>query len=88
MNALLVLCTIVAQIAANDTPLVSLTAALDRQPANEMMKRYLTDKALAALEARKQRYETLKTDEEIQAYQEDLHALSCSSWAVFRRERL
>jgi len=74
MNAFLVLCTIIAQVAANDAPLVSLTAAFDKQPPNEMMKRYLTDKALAALEERKARYETLKTPEEIKAYQADLHA--------------
>lgn len=74
MNAFFVLCTILAQVAANDASLVSLNAAFDGQPSNEMMKRYLTDKALAALEAREQRYETIKTPEEIQAYQEDLHA--------------
>lgn len=74
MKALLIICMMVAQTIAAEAPLVSLKGIFDGQPPNEMMKRYLMDQALAALEIRKKHYEEIKDVDAFLAYQKDLHA--------------
>lgn len=73
MNMILIACMVLVGTAGAADTLASLESPLGGVPASEMMKEYLTDQAITLLEERKARYETLKTEEEIQVYQEDLH---------------
>lgn len=72
MNLLLVTCMVLAAGAGPVENIVSLQEMMEGAVPSEMMKRYLTDAALTALAARKDRYEELETPEAVQAYQEDL----------------
>ena len=74
MNLILIACMVMAGAAGAADTLASLEGQLEGTPPSEMMKGYLTKQAMRLLEERKARYETLKTEAEIQAYQQDLHA--------------
>ena len=74
MNLILMVCIVIAGSTGTANALASLDSQLGGTPPSEMMKRYLTEQANTLLQERKARYETLKTEATIQAYQEDLHA--------------
>jgi len=74
MNVLLIAFMVLAAGAGPVGNILSLQGVMEGAPPSEMMKQYLTDQALTALGARKERYESLKTPESVQAYQDDLRA--------------
>ncbi len=74
MKLILIACIVMAGTAGAADTLASLEGRLDGVAPSEMMKESLTKQAIRLLDERKARYETLKTEEEIRAYQENLRA--------------
>lgn len=74
MKVFLVACLVVAGSAGAVENIASLQGVLEGYPPSEMMKRYLTDQALALLAARTERYEALETAEDVRVYQSDLRS--------------